>query len=161
MTRNALSLVLVFLAVGCGRGGDGPDGNPPEAGVDSSGARSEASAEVDLAGTSWRLEDLAGKGVVDRTQTTLTFGPDDQVSGSGGCNRFTGRYERHGDSLSFGPLAATRMACPDAVMNQETGFFAVLDSAVSHEITSEGYLLLHPAGGGPATRLAPMEHESP
>jgi heat shock protein HslJ len=32
----------------------------------------------------------------------------------GGCNRVMAGFELDGDRLSFGPLAGTRMACPDA-----------------------------------------------
>jgi heat shock protein HslJ len=41
------------------------------------------------------------------------------ASGSSGCNRFTGIYEEEGHSVSFGRLAATRMACADEVMTAE------------------------------------------
>ena len=34
-----------------------------------------------------------------------------------------------GDSIAFGPLAATKMACAPAVMDQEAKFFAALDEA--------------------------------
>jgi heat shock protein HslJ len=33
------------------------------------------------------------------------------VSGSDGCNQFTGSYELKGDAIAFSQLAATQMAC--------------------------------------------------
>jgi putative lipoprotein len=48
-----------------------------------------------------------------------------KVTGSGGCNRFNGSYEAHGDRLRFGPLAMTRMACMH--MEDETAFLRALD----------------------------------
>ncbi len=36
----------------------------------------------------------------------------DKVSGFDGCNNFFGNYTREGNELTFGPLASTRMACP-------------------------------------------------
>ena len=44
---------------------------------------------------------------------TIEFGEDDEpsgdcvVSGSGGCNDYRGTYTVGGESLTFGPLAAT------------------------------------------------------
>jgi copper homeostasis protein (lipoprotein) len=47
-----------------------------------------------------------------------------QVTGSGGCNKFTGSYASGEGSLTFGPLAATRMSC--AGMETETAFLKAL-----------------------------------
>ena len=54
-----------------------------------------------LAGTSW----APGPG------QTITFGKGGRVSGSGGCNRFFGRYVQTGKYLRFSKIAATRMFC--------------------------------------------------
>ena len=47
------------------------------------------------------------------------------VTGSGGCNRFTGGYESGEGTLRFGALASTRMACP--AMETETAFLKALE----------------------------------
>lgn len=47
-----------------------------------------------------------------------------RASGSGGCNRFTGRYQAGRDYLRFDELVSTRMACMD--MSVENAFFQVL-----------------------------------
>jgi heat shock protein HslJ len=70
----------------------------------------------ELEGTQWLLEDLAGAGVLDRAQATLSFGEAGSVHGNGSCNRFMGPVTIENDSISFGALAATRMACPEAVL---------------------------------------------
>ncbi len=45
------------------------------------------------------------------------------VGGFGGCNRFTGTVAESGPGkLTFGKLASTKMACPDARMLREDGF---------------------------------------
>lgn len=75
----------------------------------------------------WLAEDIEGGGVIDRLQTTLEIRPEGAVSGSGGCNRFTGQAEISEQTISFGALAATRMMCPPASMDQEGKFFAALD----------------------------------
>lgn len=98
-----------------------------------------------LRGTAWVLEDLAGAGVVDRVQATLEFAEDGTVSGNGSCNRFHGTVTVTDDAISFSPQAATRMMCPEAVMQQETAYLAALESAKRFE-TDGTYLYIHAAG---------------
>lgn len=73
----------------------------------------------------WLAEDVGG-GVVDRIQTVLEFREDGSVGGSGGCNRFTGGANVGDGTIRFKPIAATRMMCPPATMDQEAKFFAAL-----------------------------------
>lgn len=47
-------------------------------------------------------------------QVSVRFSKEvNQISGYAGCNRFFGSYEIKSDSLSFGVMASTRMACTD------------------------------------------------
>ena len=48
------------------------------------------------------------------------------MTGSGGCNRLFGAATVAGDSLTFGDIGTTRMACAPAVMEQEQKFLAAL-----------------------------------
>jgi heat shock protein HslJ len=82
-----------------------------------------------LRGTEWRLEDLAGAAVLDRPHATLAFPESGQVAGSGSCNRFSGSVEVSGDSIRLGPLASTRMACPEPVSTQEARYLGALQDA--------------------------------
>jgi heat shock protein HslJ len=84
---------------------------------------------ISLPGSEWLLEDLAGGGVLDQVQATLTFLEAGKVGGNGSCNRFFGTAEIHGENLKFGPLGATRMACAEPVMNQETKYLRALQGA--------------------------------
>lgn len=86
-----------------------------------------------LAGTSWRLEDLMGTGVLDAAQATLEFGADGAVSGRGSCNQFSGKADVSGNALSFSPLVSTKMACAEAVMDQEKRYFDALQGAERFE----------------------------
>ncbi|CAH1662149.1 Membrane-bound inhibitor of C-type lysozyme [Hyphomicrobiales bacterium] len=104
-------------------------------------------ASADPLAGQWLAEDIGGGGVVDRIQTTLAFGGDGKVTGSGGCNHFTGKAEITGETLRIGPLASTRMACPPAVMGQEQKFFNALQGVKSWAIDGNGKLLLRDAGG--------------
>ena len=82
-----------------------------------------------LVGTTWRLEDLRGTAVLDSTAPTLEFPAEGQAAGNASCNRFTGPFIVAGDSVTFGPLAVTRMACPEAVMSQESAYLDALGKA--------------------------------
>lgn len=98
--------------------------------VKDSGQPADATADgFSLPGSEWLLEDLAGGGVLDQVQATLTFLEAGKVGGNGSCNRFFGTAEIHGENIKFGPLGATRMACPEPVMNQETKYLRALQAA--------------------------------
>ncbi|MCX7108775.1 MAG: META domain-containing protein [Proteobacteria bacterium] len=103
-------------------------------------------APPDLLKTEWLLEDLAGKGVLDRVQATLAFPGPDKVAGQGSCNRFFGGVKISGESIKFGALASTRMACAsEAVSNQEASYLKALEGA--EKIVMDGpYLLIHSKG---------------
>ncbi len=118
---------------------------------------SHVPSATELAGE-WLLEDLGGRGVMDMVQTTLAFDGEGRVSGSGGCNRFTGSYTFTDGRLSFSPLAGTKMMCPEAVMDQEDRFQMAL-GAIDRVAVDGPFLLLY-AGGSDAplkfTRMAPV-----
>ncbi len=85
-----------------------------------------------LAGTGWILTDL-DSGSVTGTAPTLDLTETD-VSGTGGCNTFSGTYTTDGDTISFGPLASTMMACEPPIMEQEAVYFAALDGATTYTV---------------------------
>jgi heat shock protein HslJ len=114
-----------------------------------------------LAGTKWQMQDYANPAVTTGMSTvlsgaipTIEFGEDDApsddgvVSGSGGCNTYQGTYTVDGESLTFGPLAATEMACsdPEGVMEQEAVFLAQLQSAAAYRIDGEQLHILNEKG---------------
>lgn len=82
-----------------------------------------------LVGTIWRLENLAGTGVLDSVGATLEFPYEGRVAGSASCNRFTGAVTVAGTAITFGPLAVTRKACPEAIMRQESAYLGALRGA--------------------------------
>lgn len=72
-------------------------------------------------------EDLQGRWVISGVLPTealtqhvpwLIF-EKDTVSGYAGCNNFMGSYELKDQSISFGPLASTKMYCEGPQMQQE------------------------------------------
>jgi heat shock protein HslJ len=93
------------------------------------------------------LYDDAIRSVILDTELTAEFTAEGTVSGSGGCNRFTGEYTVTGDEISIGPLASTRMACEsEEVSRQEAAYFAALESATTWEQTGNELILKNDAG---------------
>lgn len=85
--------------------------------------------------------DVNGVPVQSGTRLTLRLAPEGEASGNSGCNSFTTRYQtKSRDRIDFGPIAATRMACPAAVMEQEARFVAILDAAESYSVYGNGSL---------------------
>ncbi|MFP4274492.1 MAG: META domain-containing protein, partial [Paracoccaceae bacterium] len=79
-----------------------------------------------LTGPEWVVEDIGGTGLIDGSRVTIAFDRDGRASGRATCNRYTGTAELSGEGLRLGPLAGTRMACPEALMAQERRFLATL-----------------------------------
>lgn len=101
-----------------------------------------------LTGPDWRIEDIAGGGVIDASAITLSVGEDGHVSGSAGCNRYMGQLTLQAEGgLGFGPLASTQMACAPALMEQERRFLQALSGAVRFEIDAEGALVFYDQAG--------------
>jgi heat shock protein HslJ len=95
-------------------------------GADSPGGRAN-----DVEGQYWqlvRLRDAAIAPVPPPKGAYLMLDSHTQrLIGSGGCNQLMGTYHLDGHSLTFGPIAATRMACLDEhATTTETNFLSAL-----------------------------------
>jgi heat shock protein HslJ len=115
---------------------------------------------LSLVGSEWLLEDLAGRGVIDNIQATLTFPEAGKVAGNASCNRFFGPAEVSGNAIKLGPLASSRMACPEAVMNQETKYLEALQAADRFE-SKDPYLLINCKGFEKPLRFTRMTSPKP
>jgi heat shock protein HslJ len=79
-----------------------------------------------LRNSSWVLSSIGDQPIQSGVNATLQFALV-QASGIGGCNQFSTTYTTDGTaSLSFGPIAATRMFCEGAGSTVETAYFAAL-----------------------------------
>ncbi|MEM7669362.1 MAG: META domain-containing protein [Pseudomonadota bacterium] len=102
-----------------------------------------------LAGSEWRP--VAGEGPAAEVEQFLRFESDDRFAGTGGCNRFSGTYTRDRETLTFGPAAMTRMACPEAAMSAErrvSDLMAATRRGIAHHLLlvlmdGEGRILAH------------------
>jgi uncharacterized lipoprotein YbaY len=83
----------------------------------------------------WLLQSYGTNSVIQGTQITAKF-KDNQVSGSGGCNTYSGAYERTTTELTVGALSITQMSCsaPEGIMEQETQYFTLLQSSAFFNI---------------------------
>jgi heat shock protein HslJ len=87
------------------------------------------SMAADLAGSEWRPLEILGTEIPADTDMFVRFGSDSELAGHGGCNSFFGKYALDGGDIEVGPLGATRMACPEAVMDLEFLLLQVLEKA--------------------------------
>ena len=103
-----------------------------------------AAGLASLEGTSWQATGINnGKEAVVSTKhtekVTAIFGDDGTISGSGGCNTYSGPYTTsEPNGITIGPLAATQMACTDddvSAMEQE--YFAALAAATTYTIEGD------------------------
>ena len=96
-------------------------------------------AASDIWGTKWRLDYLAEDRAIGTVEATLEFPEIGRAAGNGSCNRFGGAVEIAGETIKFGPIVSTKMACDDAVGTQETNYFKGLEEATTYSI--QGTLL--------------------
>ena len=95
---------------------------------------------TELAGSTWRATGINNgkEAVVSEAGTELVtaeFGADGTVSGSGGCNTYTAPYTTPAaGQITIGPVASTKMACPEAEMQIEQNYFTALANATTYEI---------------------------
>jgi len=95
--------------------------------------------------TDWVLEEIGGRAVVDKVQSTLRFQGSDRIAGWGGCNRYFANVRSGRNFIEVGPIGSTRRMCPPVVMDQEERFFHALQKARS--IRMEGdYLVIDSQG---------------
>lgn len=86
-----------------------------------------------ITGINWTLVELDGVAIENARggkTPTLRITSDStgaRAVGVAGCNRFSGPVTQKSDSIRFGALAATKMACP--AMQLESKYFAALDKA--------------------------------
>lgn len=90
----------------------------------------------------WRIEDIAGAGVIDNSPAALVFGPDGRLSGNASCNRLFASYTVRGNKLTISPVGTTKMACSPALMDQERRLVDLLGKVTRYSIDLTGALTL-------------------
>lgn len=133
----------------------GADGKPIPSGP--SNVLSQIVKPPTLEGTQWNLASIGTQAYAPQPGEHGAFlffdGPERRLSGSSGCNRIIGPYEREGaNGLRIGALGMTRMACEAHAMQTEGAFTQALASVASFEI-QEDSLVLYDRSGAPVARL--------
>ena len=91
---------------------------------------------------SWVLESMVSAGnpvvLVPGTTISAIFGPEGRISGSDGCNQYSGTYMVSGSQLQVSPnLASTLMACEQQVMDQATTYTRILLAPASWQVSGD------------------------
>ena len=94
---------------------------------------------------------LQGDGVsslVEGSRITATFAEGGKLSGSAGCNDYTGTYTLGAGELKITGVSATELACeiPPGVMEQEQAFLAALPRTAGYTLAGRSLTLLTEAG---------------
>lgn len=120
----------------------------------------EPAAPVDdkpLTETTWSLSGIvsgetASSPVAD---TTVTFSITGNTLAGKACNTFRGPITVDGSGVKIGPLATTRMACPNqAESTQEAAVLKILESATTYQIRGADLTVTAPDGAGLRFRAA-------
>ncbi len=107
-----------------------------------------------LQGTTWTVTSLISPDAIstslalETSAPELTIAADGSVSGSTGCNRMTGSAQTSDTTVTFTPMATTRMACPEENMDIERQILAVLDGEVSYTVDADTLTLREPDDTG-------------
>jgi heat shock protein HslJ len=138
MNKVALTIITILLATGL-----------------TLSACASPTTSASLSGTSWVLVSYGRAGsqtpAASGIRTSLIFGADGQVSGSLGCNGFSGNYQVNDGKLDFGPLASTMMACQEPQMTQESSAFLVLTGTVRFTLDGSTLTIFDTSGANALT----------
>jgi heat shock protein HslJ len=138
---------LCFALAGCGDRppADTPAASPPAGDT----AVAPTSVATSIGGREWVLvalgEQASPLGAGGKPATIQFDSAASRAAGFAGCNRFSGSYTLGPDSLSFGPVMSTKMACVDGDA-LERGFLAAL-SRVTTYILADSTLTLGTSDG--------------
>ncbi|MFN3938254.1 MAG: META domain-containing protein [Gemmobacter sp.] len=133
LCRDTMTGIPYPVTVRIERGGEvlnGCGGNPAEL----------------LIGPEWTITAVNGTAVPADAEATILFGTDGRVAGRAACNRYSGTFSIGGESMRFGPVAATRMACPEPLMSLERDIFAAFERIDGFDLGDDGRLILTGAG---------------
>jgi hypothetical protein len=101
-----------------------------------------------ISGRDWRAANLNGVPVLPGSSVTLRLEGGDRVSGSAGCNLYSGTYRLMSkEGIDFTTLTTTRKACAPDLMDQERRFLSILEAVEGHSFYSDGsFSLVSPDG---------------
>jgi len=93
-------------------------------------------------GTIWTAGEILGTPILGTTTLTVQFDDQGRVTGSDGCNTFSGGYTTAGTELTIDPaMMSTQIGCEEAVMQQADAFTTRLRATTSYQ-RGDGRLIL-------------------
>ena len=122
-----------------------------------------AGKSTSLEGKLWQMQSYRGAdgkmvNSLPDVKTTAEFS-NGQVSGKAACNTYNGSYEVDGNQINFGLMMSTMMACPQEIMDQETGYLGGLEQAATFEVAKDS-LKMFDANGEIVLEFTPIEPAS-
>ena len=140
-SRAGLAIATCLVLASCASAGR--DGAPTPVSSGPAGGPSLAM----LAGAPWTLVSLGGQPLPPGARPPTVVFDGTRLSGFAGCNHYTGQVaEKTPGSITIGPLAATKMACPSPAMEVEDRYLAALGRATQYTLAG-GRLVLSGASG--------------
>jgi len=135
-----------------GSGGTGQGGT--------GGTGAATSLPPDILQATWTLQyfntDAQSAGQdVSGDNITIKFEADGTLSGSGGCNTYSGTYTVSNQQMTIGQnLVSTRIACEQAVMDRESLYFRLLPTVNAYQVTNGNLELLYADGHNAMTFIS-------
>lgn len=107
---------------------------------------SHATSVIAMNDSYWQVESIQQGGIIDYSHVTMSI-DDGQISGSTGCNRYTGAVtvEAESEGLSaftIDNIVLTRKMCAPALMKQEQKFVEALNETQLYSVDSGTWLVL-------------------
>ncbi len=103
-------------------------------------AKASSTTDASLTDTYWKLTEINEQPVLPGAEKKelhmVLTSEGNNVRGFSGCNRFMGSYKEENNTIQFGPLAGTMMACVGG-MEQEYSFLKALESSEHFSISGE------------------------
>jgi heat shock protein HslJ len=145
MIIRTLAVCLIVFAAGCRPAANKPTAESPQ----STTPVTQPATAPTITDIDWNLVGLGEQshplGAGGKQVTLRLDAASGRAAGFGGCNRYSGSYTLRGDSLSFGAVMATKMACPDG-MELEAAWHRTLPTVATFAAT-ETTLTLNAAKG--------------
>jgi len=95
---------------------------------------------------SWKIQTIQDKELLDNSTAQLLFNEDNNLSGSGSCNRLSTSYNSQNNALTINPIATTRKMCLPALMEQETRLLQALSKVKRFQLNN-GHLSMYDQQG--------------
>ena len=86
-----------------------------------------------LQGSEWKPVRMGEIAVPGESTAFVQFRSKGRLEGHGGCNRLFAQYQADDGQIFVGPVAATRMACAQCLMEREAALAAALENARTYQ----------------------------